>query len=1011
MFHKRHLFIGIILLIVISTSVLAVPNVDRVLARIGVTKGICALLGDEECKLALKLTGKSELLVYVQLLPDQDLDKARRQVDKAGLLNTRIYVEKGPLTRIHLADNIADALVALGKSEKQVSQAEALRVLCPQAKALLGKQEIIKPVPQGLDDWSHPYHGPDNNPMSNDQIIRAPYMTQFLANPQFGPSPQVAVASAGRIFKVYGNVAWHKREEPYLNKLVAYNGYNGTILWMYDLPPGVMVHRSTIVATPEHVYLGDDKSCKVIHAAQGWVTNEIKPPVEVAGGTFWKWMGIEDGVLYALIGKQEYKDDTKKWRRTHHGWPWDKISKGYNQKNHPWGYGKNILAIELKSTKILWSRQLDEDVDARAMCLKNGRIYVFRHGSYMACFDKTNKEIWSRTKEKNPEFFETVGKYKNRQSWQNNWRSTNYIKCSDKALYFAGPQMDKLLAVSTADGNVLWQNKYDNFQLIIRDDAVYGISGPWGHNSSKKFDPMSGDVLAELSVGRRACTRITASPDAIFFRAMGGTIRLDLDSYKPLWISPMRPQCHDGVTIANGMLYWWPWVCDCQLSLYGTIGLGPAGDFDFTPKLNESERLEKFAANITAVKAINVSPGDWPTFRADNKCSAVANVTLAETGDEAWKTERRVKPQHRLTAPTVAGDLVFVGSADGTVRAINIDDGETKWSAYTGGAVRFPPTIYKGRAYVGSGDGYVYTFEAKTGKLLWRFRAAPVERKIPVFDTLLSTWPAASGIIVEDDTAYVAAGIANYDGTYVYALDAITGKVKWQNNTSGHLYPEARTGVSVQGHMLLNDGKLYLAGGNAVSPAVYDITDGKCLNDPKILPLEKCVSACPRGWELYLIGDKVVAAGRPMYVDPQIGTFDKNSITAKMHHASNRRRDITWENNRVIKCFTPIDHNVLNQCVAPLKVEVGHIIPAWGKNKIARKPLWIYNAKDSLAVALCKNALVVAKSGEIVALDIDDGDPIWTRKLPASPVPWGLAVDRRGRVVTTLNDGRIVCIK
>ena len=34
---------------------------------------------------------------------------------------------------------------------------------------------------------------------------------------------------------------------------------------------------------------------------------------------------------------------------------------------------------------------------------------------------------------------------------------------------------------------------------------------------------------------------------------------------------------------------------------------------------------------------------------------------------------------------------------------------------------------------------------------------------------------------------YVAAGMINVDGTHVYALDAATGRIRWQNNTSGHL--------------------------------------------------------------------------------------------------------------------------------------------------------------------------------------------------------------------------------
>src|SRR5262249_19092011 len=132
-----------------------------------------------------------------------------------------------------------------------------------------------------------------------------------------------------------------------------------------------------------------------------------------------------------------------------------------------------------------------------------------------------------------------------------------------------------------------------------------------------------------------------------------------------------------------------------------------------------------------------------------------------------------------------------------------------------------------GRAYVGSGDGWVYCFEAASGKLLWRFRAAPVERTIPVFGALVSTWPVGSGVLVGDGVAYAAAGMFNYDGTHVYALDAVDGKIRWQNNTSGrHDLQSGLKGASVQGHLLLNRQMLCLAGGNTTAVASYDIKDG-----------------------------------------------------------------------------------------------------------------------------------------------------------------------------------------
>jgi outer membrane protein assembly factor BamB len=142
---------------------------------------------------------------------------------------------------------------------------------------------------------------------------------------------------------------------------------------------------------------------------------------------------------------------------------------------------------------------------------------------------------------------------------------------------------------------------------------------------------------------------------------------------------------------------------------------------------------------------------------------------------------------------------------------------------------------------------------------------------IPVYGSLRSTWPVSGGVLASDHVAYVAAGMNNFDGTHVYALEISTGKILWQNNTSGHLDVGSPTGVSVQGEMLLQGDRLYLAGGNAVSPGVYDIHTGQCLNDPP----EGLGSNAPRGRELNLKEDGTVAVtGQPLYSTPQTTVYD-----------------------------------------------------------------------------------------------------------------------------------------
>ena len=1015
--------------LLLSQPVVCPANQGRpILEKIGVTRGICVVLGDAGCKRALQLARQSELLIYLQLPRAEDVQATREIADEAGLYGNRIFIEKGSLARLHLADNLADALIAVGTGNS-VPEAEALRVLRPGGKALLGRKVLIKPAREGVDDWSHPYHGPDNNPQSQDKVILAPYLTQFMAEPRYAPLPQVAVASAGRMFKAFGHVAFKEREEPFLNKLVAFNGYNGTMLWQRDLAEGVMIHRNTMIATSATLYLGDDKSCKMIDTATGRLKDEIVPPIERAGGTFWKWMAMENGVLYVLMGEQEQRDPTKLWRREAHGWPWNPISRGFNQPDgikdnreayqiHPWGFGRNVLAINPKTKEVLWSYREDEPVDSRAMCMKNGRIYIFRFDAYLACLNaKTGEVLWRKTPDNAPELFAALGPYSNRQDWRTNWRTTCYLKCSDKALYFSGPQVDKLLAVSTKDGSVLWEHPYNNFQLVLREDGLYGLSGQNDAGSlSMKFDPLTGEVLAELKTGRRACTRPTGSPDAILYRASGGSTRLDVASGRPELISPMRPQCHDGVTIANGLLYWWPSVCDCQLTIYGITSLGPAGEFDFTARATEAKRLEKVADESAKVKSLQVSEDDWPTFRADNTCNATTKASIPEKAKLLWRYDPKTKfsPAVSLpTAPVAAGGLVFVSGPDGIVRAFDAASGDLRWKAYTGGAVRIPPTISKGRALVGSGDGWVYAFEAKTGRVLWRFRAAPAERMIPVYDSLLSTWPAASGVLVEDEIVYVAAGIVNYDGTYVYALDAATGKIKWQNNTSGHLNRQARTGVSVHGHMLLYNDKLYLAGGNAVSPAIYDTVDGKCLNNDNALRSlvqnNLVASQSPRGWELSLLGDQVVACGKPFYAHPKYDVYD-STVFDKVFLASSSGRDVVWvsnQKNKKVLCFDQINRKLLK---AKMANPGNRFNINWSRLGVKDKPLWEYGCKDSVAMAVCRNAVVVACKSEIVALDLQNGKVLWKQPVPTAPVPWGLAVDRNGRAIVTLEDGQVLCL-
>jgi outer membrane protein assembly factor BamB len=260
----------------------------------------------------------------------------------------------------------------------------------------------------------------------------------------------------------------------------------------------------------------------------------------------------------------------------------------------------------------------------------------------------------------------------------------------------------------------------------------------------------------------------------------------------------------------------------------------------------------------------------------------------------------------------------------------------------------------------------------------------------------------ASGVLVDQGVAYAAAGIVNYDGTHVYALDALTGRIRWQNNESGHLDPDSRTGVSAQGHMLVCDGRLYLAGGNVVSPAIYDLRDGACLNDweqaHRRINNNVLGTFGPRGDELYRVGQTVKVSGKPHYAHPQYPVYDA-SVLNKMLLVRAGDRALVWQNNERLAAFAGGAADLEKQ-----------ILAAWNRPRtLAARPLWEFQCTNSLALAVGQSSALVADPRQLSACDLKDGRLLWSKPLPVAPVPWGLAVTRQGRVIVTLQDGRVLC--
>lgn len=240
--------------------------VQEIIKQTGLDRGLCVVLGAKG-DLPLDLARESQALVYVRDPDAAAVAALHKQALAAGLPIQRLVVERGACNKLPFADNVVDLVIDNTQDRKDLkapSQEEMLRALRPEGATVRKDADgtlvtVSKPPPAGVDDWSHWEKAPDNNPVSDDQIIRAPYMTQFLAGPMYIGMPSVTTAAGGRTFLAIGHIAHHRREWPSLQRLIARNGYNGIILWERKLPKDYLAHRSAFVATKDTFYMVDGR--------------------------------------------------------------------------------------------------------------------------------------------------------------------------------------------------------------------------------------------------------------------------------------------------------------------------------------------------------------------------------------------------------------------------------------------------------------------------------------------------------------------------------------------------------------------------------------------------------------------------------------------------------------------------------------------------------------------------------------------------------------------------------
>ncbi len=815
---------GIAVLLLLSYAILSVPAelclpaaasgaepaeaARKILSAAGVRGGLVVHVGCGDGRLTAALRAGDGYLVH-----GLARDPAGVAAARAHLLERSLY---GPVsvdgfdgTHLPYADNLVTLLVAddLGG----VPRAEAMRVLAPGGVAMIGGRKTVKPRPDAIDEWTHYLHGPDNNAVAEDTVVGPPRHLQWISGPRFSRShdhlagTSAMVTSGGRLFSIVdeGAIAFVAASPKW--RLVARDAFNGVRLWDREVSPweyhlrdfrsGPADLARRLVAVGDRVYvtLGYGRPVTALDAATGETVRTY------AGTDGAREILYAGGTLYLVLGEPD------------EGWDAEKAKAIVSQKDYrppferytPPPHRLRVMAVEAETGKALWTCAA---AWARALlpstlAVDEGRVY-FQNPDAVVCLDAaTGKRVWKAARPAQ----------RRRLAW-----STPTLVVRDGVVYSADRRAaetegdllwmpsggyheyirgedakGELIAFDAATGEELWRcPAWEGFNapvdVMIADGLLWTGRYAWGGDPGMTAarDPKTGAVRRERPsdldllgrIGHARCHRAKATSRYLVLGRRGIEF-VDLQTGRMVANFWIRGVCQYGVMPANGLVYVPPHPCACSwddMLKIGFSAVAPRRAEPAAPAEAKPVHGPAYAATENRESKINDAV-DWPTYRHDAARSGIAGADVPHALEVAWTADLG----GALTSPVAAGGVLLVAARDAhRVHALDAGTGEALWTFTAGGRIDSPPTIADGRALFGAADGWVTCLRLSDGAPVWKWRAAPRDRRIVVDGQLESPWPVPGSVLVLDGAAYVVAGRTTYldGGMRLCKVDAATGR-------------------------------------------------------------------------------------------------------------------------------------------------------------------------------------------------------------------------------------------
>jgi outer membrane protein assembly factor BamB len=960
----------------------------------GVCGGLVTVVGLAEADPIATLARTGRHLVHILLDDERAVAALRETLQSDGNYGLASAERPDPSGKLPYTEDLVNLLVLAGPEGGRIALPEAARALRPGGTLLLepgrataeglraaGLEEARevdlggrwmlcrKPRPKALDEWSHPRHGPDGNPVSLDTAVGPPRRIRWVSGPQQEISN--TVTGGGRVF--FGGV-------------LARDAFNGLKLWEVGLTPSP--------ARGGYPFAGAPGSVQPVAAGDSLYA--------VTGG---KTMAL-DGATGAVI--REYEVPVV---------PTDLVVEGRLLLAIE---ASAIHALEIESGKKAWTF---EAAAPRCVVAGNGSLFCIRGPAVEGARErivsvdlKTGKPRWEKT-------FKWLPKVR-RCSVHD-----GYLACEVSSLSNDG-RGNALHLLSTIDGRQLWVRQFTPWMAHYKQARAMFAGGlVWVLQSEEKSGKFFGLDLSTGAERKKLVASIAHCfpPVATARYLISGEMDLiDLKAGKKDANRITKAACSRdaGVIPANGLIYAAPKHCRCWPMLRDYCALAPVRPAGIAPP-PEKESLAPEAGPAAAPDAPPEDPGtEWPCYRHDALRSGGTTGAVSRGLAVRWETPLGGWPRGTIAddwrgnyfirgpvgPPVVARGMVFVTRPDAhQVLALDAKTGARRWTFTANGRVDTAPTIHRGLCLFGSKSGHVYCLRADDGALVWRLRAAPFDERIVAYGQLESPWPVPGTVLVDGGRAFFAAGRQSLadGGIRVFAVDPATGKPFWARALDS--VPQKNFyGSTAQDFE--NFDILHIEGDKiAMSRWLFDRADGAMTCDEKsgfARPLGGAGVLFPRGTWSYAPRDEtegwperpyvrplMVFAGRALYGSSQARDrlfrrdFDLAGVDGKFDtdwfsgwDTAKRKTGVRWRAERISKSA--------GWSVEPFPGSAG-------KAKVS-------------AMTLTADGLFVAGSdGRLVRLALEDGKVLEELRVP--PPSWDGIAAAEGCLFISTQEGGVIC--